>query len=60
MEELKNDIKDIKNDIKDLKKTINDLKEIIENDLVKSSKKLDKHIDFVENIYSVIKNHYII
>jgi hypothetical protein len=49
-----NDIETIKSELKDIKQMLITLQNTVDN-LSKSTKKLDDHIDFVENTYDTLK-----
>lgn len=51
---IKNDVTDIKNDVTYIKTKLNEINEN-HTTILKSSEKLDRHIDFVEETYSLIK-----
>lgn len=54
---MENDIKEILNSLKNIEKRLDIIEEVININL-KSSKKMDEHIEFIDNVYLTVKKPF--
>lgn len=54
---MENDIKEILNSLKNIEKRLDTIENIININL-KSSQKMDEHIEFIDNVYTKVKKPF--